>query len=110
MSLDHLKNIISNIFSHCIQKGKVHSASIVLNIPDLEKIAAKRKRAVRRLEKRYDDVTISLCVGLLCPYSLFLSYSIAYYEAKGKRGTHVVGRKRFRCFGVETFPIFGFGG
>jgi hypothetical protein len=36
----------------CSVLGKVHSASIVLNIPDLEKVAAKRKRAVRRLEKR----------------------------------------------------------
>ncbi len=35
--------------------GKVHSASVVLNIPDLEKLAAKRKRATRRLEKRYGN-------------------------------------------------------
>ena len=35
-----------------VNLGKIHSASVVLNIPDLEKVAAKRKRAVRRLEKR----------------------------------------------------------
>jgi len=67
--------------------GKVHSAYSVLNIPDLEKISAKRKRAVRRLEK-----------------------SIAHFEATGARVTHIVGRKRLRCFGVETYPVRNFGG
>jgi len=67
--------------------GKVHSAYAVLNIPDLELTAAKRRRAVRRLEK-----------------------SIAHFEATGTRVTHVVGRKRLRCFGVETYPIRNFGG
>jgi len=67
--------------------GKVHSAYVVLNIPDLERIASKRRRAVRRLEK-----------------------SIAYYEATSKRLTHVVGRKRLMCCGIETYPIRNFGG
>lgn len=67
--------------------GKVHSAYAVLNIPDLEKVSARRKRAVRRLEK-----------------------SVAHFEATGTRLTHVVGRKRLRCFGVETYPIRNFGG
>lgn len=67
--------------------GKVHSASVVLDIPDLEKIASKRKRAVRRLEK-----------------------SQAFHEATGKRATHVIGRKRWRCCGIETFPLISIGG
>lgn len=43
-----------NLFrlNYIFYTGKVHSATVVLNIPDLEKVAAKRKRAVRRLEKR----------------------------------------------------------
>jgi len=67
--------------------GRIHSAAVVLNIPDLEKVAAKRKRANRRLEK-----------------------SMAYLEAKGARSTHVVGRKRFRICGIETFPVRSLGG
>ena len=44
------KKTFLTILLHVV--GKVHSASVVLNIPDLEKVAAKRKRAMRRLEKR----------------------------------------------------------
>ncbi len=67
--------------------GKVHSASIVLNLPELEKLVCKRKRVLRRLEKSY-----------------------AYLEASGRRPTHVVGTKRCKCFGIETFPLRSFGG
>ena len=67
--------------------GQVHSARVVLNIPDLEKVSAKRKRTARRLEK-----------------------SIAYHEAAGIRGTHVVGTKRCTFLGIETFPIRSFKG
>ena len=62
--------------------GKVYTACVVLNLPDLERVAAKRRQAVRRLEK-----------------------SFAYYEATGKRLTHIVGRTRLKCLGVETLPI-----
>lgn len=62
--------------------GQIHSACVVLNIPDINKLSAKRKRVVRRLEK-----------------------SIAYHEATGMRGTHIVGQKRFMFLGIETFPI-----
>ncbi len=91
--------------------GKVHSATVVLNIPDLEKVAAKRKRAVRRLEKRLVKLSISFyrfhCIGLTIYHA---TQSNAYFEATGRRASHVVGRQRCRCFGIETFPIIGFGG
>jgi len=67
--------------------GQVHSACVVLNIPDLEKVCAKRKRTVRRVEK-----------------------SIAYQEATGTRATHVIGTKRCTFLGIETFPLKTFGG
>ena len=67
--------------------GKVHSAAVVLHLPELDKLVAKRKRVLRRLEKSH-----------------------AYLEATGRRMTHVVGTKRCRCFGIETFPIRTFGG
>jgi len=62
--------------------GRVFSACVVLNLPQLEKLSAKRQQAVRRLEK-----------------------SVAFYEATGKRGTHVVGRSRVKVFGIESLPI-----
>lgn len=67
--------------------GQVHSARVVLNLPELEKVCVKRKRAVRRVEK-----------------------SIAYHEATGTRATHVVGTKRCTFLGIETYPIRTFGG
>lgn len=67
--------------------GLVHNASVVLNVPDLDKVNAKRKRTVRRLEK-----------------------SVTYHEATGVRGTHIVGRKRCMISGIETFPLRSFGG
>eukprot|EP00804_Cyclotella_cryptica_P010295 CCRYP_012233-RB/>CCRYP_012233-RB protein AED:0.36 eAED:0.36 QI:398/1/1/1/0.85/0.87/8/444/916 len=68
--------------------GKVHSAAVVLNLPDLERVSQNRKRVLRRLEK-----------------------SMVRLEVTGKRPFHVVGRKRIRCCGIESAPIFsGFGG
>ena len=61
---------------------KVHSTAVVLNLPDLERVSVKRKRVLRRLEK-----------------------SMKSLEIKGRRPVHVVGRKRMRCCGVESFPM-----
>jgi hypothetical protein len=61
--------------------GKVHSASMVLNLPDLELVSARCMRVCRRLEK-----------------------SIAYYHATGKRATHNVGSPRIRILGIDMAP------
>eukprot|EP00957_Ditylum_brightwellii_P059216 4494524-Ditylum_brightwellii.AAC.1 len=77
------------LFNHfnSLFPGKVHSACVVLNLPNLEELSARRKRVLRRLEK-----------------------SIAYYEATGNKLTHIVGRHRISCFGVESMPIIPSGG
>eukprot|EP00934_Nitzschia_sp_Nitz4_P006176 Nitzschia sp. Nitz4//scaffold4_size323378//84551//88052//NITZ4_000640-RA/size323378-snap-gene-0.407-mRNA-1//1//CDS//3329553339//6166//frame0 len=62
--------------------GKVHSASIVLNLPDLESVKARCLRVCRRLEK-----------------------SIAYLHATGKRPTHNVGSPRITVLGVDMAPF-----
>mmetsp|Transcript_22017 Transcript_22017/g.26911 ORF Transcript_22017/g.26911 Transcript_22017/m.26911 type:complete len:506 (+) Transcript_22017:162-1679(+) len=62
--------------------GKVHSASVILKVPELDVLSARRKRVTRRLEK-----------------------AIAYYEATGKRPTHIVGRPRLMLCGIETEPV-----
>jgi len=62
--------------------GKVHSAYVVLSIPDLEATSRRRKRVVRRLEK-----------------------SIALHEGTGKRPKHIVGSKRCMCCGIESLPL-----
>jgi len=59
--------------------GKVHSACVVLNLPDLEKLSVKRIRITRRLEK-----------------------SIALLEATGRRPQHIVGRPRCLFMGIES--------
>lgn len=61
--------------------GKVHSASVVLNLPDLQEASNRCMRTCRRLEK-----------------------SIAYLAAKGKRPTHVVGQGRLTLCGVDVAP------
>jgi hypothetical protein len=61
--------------------GKVHSASIVLQVPGLDKLSTRRGRVAHRLEK-----------------------SIAYYHATGERPTHVVGRGRLKYCGIESSP------
>lgn len=65
--------------------GKVHSTSMVLNLPDLESIATRCMRVCRRLEK-----------------------SIAYYHATGKRVTHNVGSPRMTILGIDLAPCDGF--
>jgi hypothetical protein len=62
--------------------GKVHSASVVLNLPDLEAVKARCLRGCRRLEK-----------------------SIAYYHATGSRPTHNVGSPRIHILGVDLAPF-----
>jgi len=62
--------------------GKVHSASVILNLKDLEAVKAKTDRVCRRLEK-----------------------SIAHYQAEGHRPTHIVGSPRINVLGVELVPF-----
>lgn len=62
--------------------GKIHSASVVLNLPDLEAVKARCLRVCRRLEK-----------------------SIAYWHATGTRPTHNVGSPRINVLGVDMAPF-----
>jgi Late exocytosis, associated with Golgi transport/Cytosolic domain of 10TM putative phosphate transporter len=62
--------------------GKVHSACMVLNLPDLEVVNARCMRVCRRLEK-----------------------SIAYYYATGTRATHNVGSPRMSVLGIDMAPF-----
>jgi hypothetical protein len=62
--------------------GKVHSASVVLNLPDLEALKARCLRMCRRLEK-----------------------SIAGYHATGNRPTHNVGSPRIHILGIDLAPF-----
>ena len=55
----------------------VHSAVVVLNVPDLIEYSNKCMRTCRRLEK-----------------------SIAFWHATGRRPTHIVGRARIRLLGI----------
>jgi Late exocytosis, associated with Golgi transport/Cytosolic domain of 10TM putative phosphate transporter len=55
----------------------VHSAVVVLNVPDLIDASSKCMRSCRRLEK-----------------------SIAHWHATGKRPQHIVGRGRIRLLGI----------
>jgi Late exocytosis, associated with Golgi transport/Cytosolic domain of 10TM putative phosphate transporter len=61
--------------------GRVHSATVVLNLPDLEEASQRCLRTCRRLEK-----------------------SLAYWHATSKRPSHVVGRGRISCLGVDLQP------
>jgi Cytosolic domain of 10TM putative phosphate transporter len=66
--------------------GKVHSASVILNLPVLENFVKKRLRVVKRLEK-----------------------AIAYYHATGTRPTHTVGQFQLQFLGVDiVFPYVSF--
>lgn len=58
--------------------GKVHSASVVMNVPDLEAANTRRLRIAKRLEN-----------------------SIAYYHTSGERPTHVVGRRRMSVCAID---------
>ena len=57
--------------------NSVHSAVVVLNVPDLIEYSNKCMRTCRRLEK-----------------------SIAHWHATGQRPTHIVGRARIRLLGI----------
>jgi len=60
----------------------VHSASVVLKLPDLEEASKRCLRSCRRLEK-----------------------SIALLHATGQRPTHIVGRGRVSVLGVDLMPL-----
>lgn len=62
--------------------GKVHSACMVMNLPDLEVVNARAMRVCRRLEK-----------------------SIAFYYASGTRATHNVGSPRMSILGIDLAPF-----
>jgi len=62
--------------------GKVHSANVILNLPDLETLSRKKLKVTRRLEK-----------------------SIAHFEATSKRPSHVVGQPRMILCGIELTPM-----
>jgi hypothetical protein len=62
--------------------GKIHSASVLLNLPDLEAVKARCLRVCRRLEK-----------------------SVAYWHATGTRPTHNVGSPRISILGVDLAPF-----
>lgn len=62
--------------------GRVHSANIILKVPELEALSQRKLRLTRRLEK-----------------------SIAYYEATGLRPTHITGRFRAMICGIESTPV-----
>mmetsp|Transcript_10769 Transcript_10769/g.23042 ORF Transcript_10769/g.23042 Transcript_10769/m.23042 type:complete len:1479 (+) Transcript_10769:104-4540(+) len=62
--------------------NQVHSASVVMNVPDLDALSARRLRVARRLEK-----------------------SLAYWYATGNRPTHITGRGRLQLCGIESTPV-----
>jgi hypothetical protein len=72
-----LKEYFENLFP-----GRVHSASVVLNLPDLEEASVRCTRSCRRLEK-----------------------SIAHLHATGKRPTHIAGRGRINVLGIDLEPV-----
>ena len=74
-----LYNYFNEIFPN-----QVHSACLTMNVPDLDALSSRRMRVCRRLEK-----------------------SLAYYNVTGIRPTHVAGRPRFQCCGIESTPIDG---
>lgn len=64
--------------------GQVHSACMAMNVPDLDAQSARRIRVCRRLEK-----------------------SLAFHSVTGIRPTHIAGRPRFYCCGIESTPVDG---
>ena len=61
--------------------GNVHSVSVVLSIPEVDKLNQRRERVRRRLEK-----------------------AVAIREATGREAMHYVGHARCYCCGVESTP------
>lgn len=62
--------------------GRVHSASVVMNVPDLQDASTRCMRTCRRLEK-----------------------SIALLYATGKRPSHRAGKARLTLLGVDIEPL-----
>ncbi len=62
--------------------NKVHSASIIMNLPDLANANRRRDRVRRRLEK-----------------------ALALHRSTRKNQQHVEGRPRCMCCGIESKPI-----
>ena len=62
--------------------GKIHSARVVVTVPELDHLSSKKLKITRKLEK-----------------------SIANFIASGERPVHVVGRKRFMCCNVECISF-----
>jgi hypothetical protein len=74
-------NALFNYFDKLFP-GKVHSAKLILKLPKLEALSATKLDVTKALEK-----------------------SIAYYEATGKRPSHVIGRPCTVMDGIEMDPI-----
>ncbi|KAL7568743.1 hypothetical protein ACA910_021736 [Epithemia clementina (nom. ined.)] len=62
--------------------GKVHSACVVLKVPELEETSRRCMRSCRRLEK-----------------------SIAYFHATGMRPSHRAGQSRLSVMGLDMEPL-----
>ena len=69
-------------YFNCLFPGAVHSAALVLTVPDLESLVGRRTRILRRLEKAH-----------------------TLYAATGQRPVHIMGRARCLCCGIESRPI-----
>jgi hypothetical protein len=74
-----LYNFFNRLFPN-----QVHSACIVLNVPDLKALTDERHNVKTRLEK-----------------------SIAYHEATGRRPVHIYGRRFKACGGIESMTSYG---
>ncbi len=74
-------NALFNYFDKLFP-GKVHSAKLILKLPKLEALSATKLDVTKALEK-----------------------SIAYYEANGKRPSHIVGHPCTVKDGIEMDPI-----
>jgi len=61
--------------------GRVHSASVLVKVPDLESRVKRRDEVCKRLEK-----------------------ALAFLAATSRRPTHIVGKNRCRCCGIECAP------
>ena len=61
--------------------GKVYCSSVILKVPQLEALSQAKASTTRALEK-----------------------AIAFYEATGKRPTHITGRRRTVIDGIELLP------
>lgn len=74
-------NALFNYFDKLFP-GKVHSAKLILKLPKLEALSKSKLDVTKALEK-----------------------SIAYYEATGKRPSHIIGHPCTVIDGIEMDPI-----